>query len=810
MMRSASHAPLILARIGHAAFSLLRLVWWGVLPVACVHAQSLPTSLLTADPTLKLKSSPLLAEKPPEGPGNEVPTFVFGELITGRTGLETVLQGSAELRRGTKALRADRVEYYQPDDTVKTRGHVRVSSAGNLFWGPELSLKIDTFEGTFVQPSYRFVAGGNGEAERIDFLDEKRFVARLANYTTCERDNEASWAPAWQMTGQRFNFDFDREVGEATGATVRFMSVPILHWPGTLSFALSDKRKSGVLPPTFGLDTTSGTAITLPYYLDIAPNRDATLSPTYMSKRGVNIANEFRYLEPAYRGIARLDYMPDDMLRNADRWAYTLQHSATLQTGIPGAGNVALGLNLNRVSDDRYWTDFPGAGSSLTQRLLANEMTLNWGQGAFSTGFRVAQWQTLQDSASTIVPPYDRLPQLTARYGRNNVPVAGLTGVDWSVEGDYTSFSALDSLTNQPNAERMYTRAQIGRPMVWPAGFIKPKVQLHATNYQFDSGLTAARVAGDVSASRVVPTFSLDTGLQFERDTALFGKNFIQTLEPRAFYVRTPYRDQGYLPKYDSGANTFSFSTIFTENAFVGNDRISDANLLTLGVTSRFLNDANGAEVVRLGVAQRLRFTDQRVTLEDGADPVSDRFSDLLLGASVNWTREWTMDAATQYNPKTGISERNTLSTRYSPTNYRLITAAYRRERAVSEQYDFGWQWPINDLWGDRGRDQGPGVGLGGGRWYSVGRLNYSVPDRQLVESVVGLEYDGCCWIGRVVLQRSQNSVTTANTKIMVQLEFVGFSRIGNNPLSMLRTQIPRYQFLRDQATPPSRFTNYE
>ena len=817
-MRSASHIPLILAPIGHAVFNLVPLTLFSLMLGAPLHAQTWPIGLVAGELRPALKITPQLREKPPEGPGNEVPTFVFGEMITGRTNLDTTIEGDAELRRGKTSLRADRVEYFQPDDLVKTRGNVRISNAGNRFWGPELEVKIDTFEGTFTQPSYRFLSGGNGQAAQIVFVDDQHFVANQATYTTCERDNEGSWMPAWQMYGERFFFDFDKEIGVATGATLRFKDVPILHWPGSVSFSLSDKRKSGVMPPTIAVDTVSGLSVTTPYYFDIAPNRDATLTPTYASNRGVNLAGEFRYLEPTYRGILHTSYLPGDQLRNQDRWSLGYQHTGIFDTGVSRIGNVGVGLNLNRVSDNNYWRDFSGfggtsvvgtglGGTSLTPRLLNSDLNLTWAQGFLTTGFRVQKWQTLQDPASIIVPPYDRLPQITARYGRSNVALGGVNGVDWSVEGDFTSFSAASSLTNQPNAQRAYTRAQISRPFIWPGAFFTPKLQLHATGYQFDSALPGT---GAMSATRFVPTFSLDAGLQFERDLGFFGRSFIQTLEPRAFYVRTPYRNQTFLPIYDTGATGFNFATVFTENAFVGNDRISDANLLTLGVTSRLVDDATGAELIRLGVAQRVRFEDQLVTLTPGTPPVTDRLSDVLLGASVKWTREWSVDASTQYNPKLGESESNTLSARYSPSNYRVISASFRRQRLLSEQFDIGWQWPINDLWGDKGEDLGAGRGQGGGRWYSVGRLNYSMLDKKLIDSVVGFEYDGCCWISRVVLQRSQSSITTANTKIMFQLEFVGFSRIGNNPLTALRANIPKYQFLREQSAPPSRFTNYD
>ncbi|MBU0746315.1 MAG: LPS-assembly protein LptD, partial [Gammaproteobacteria bacterium] len=281
-----------------------------------------------------------------------------------------------------------------------------------------------------------------------------------------------------------------------------------------------------------------------------------------------------------------------------------------------------------------------------------------------------------------------------------------------------------------------------------------------------------------------------------------------------AFYTYTPYRDQSRLPVYDTAANDFNFATIYTENAFGGNDRLADNNLLTLGVTTRLLDPSTGAEAARFGIAQRLRFSDQQVTLP-GVAPANERLSDVLLGAGITWTPEWGFDSTVQYNPKTGRSIRSTIGARYSPGNYRTVSAAYRLQRGTSEQIDIGWQWPLNSLWGgDKGQDAGKvrGQGQGAGRWYSVGRLNYSLQDRKLVDTVVGLEYDSCCWIGRVVLERLQSGVTTSNTRLLFQIEFVGFSRLslGSSPLETFKQNVPRYQYLREQVSTPSRFSNYD
>ena len=799
MMRRASRLPLTTSPVHRAVLCMVSATGLGMFGVP-VWAQSAGQEV-----PLALTPTPMLAEKPPEDSSGKLPTFVEADRLTGRPDLETVLSGNAEVRRGTTAIRADRIEYFQPDDLLTSRGNVRINSGGNLFSGPELQLRIGTFEGYFLQPSYRFLSnGGNGSADRIDFIDDQRLIARNATFTTCERGDEKTWKPDWVLSGTSFKFDKEAETGEAKGAVLRFKNVPILAFP-TISFPLSDKRKSGLLPPTFNLDNTSGVEVSQPYYFNVAPNRDATLTGTVMSKRGVDLGGEYRYLERNYAGQLRANFMPGDRLRSANRWSYGLQHTGPIDTGLPGIGNLGLSVNLNRVSDDNYWRDFPRSSTALTQRLLSSEAALTWGRGFLTTSARVLKWQTLQDPLAPIVPPYDRLPQLTAAYTRADAPILGVRGFNWSLTGDFTNFASNQALTLQPNGDRAVTTAQISYPWVAPGGYITPKLQLHATSYNFRAPLAN----GARSASRVLPTFSLDSGLQFERSADVFGRAFTQTLEPRAFYVHTPYRDQSLLPNYDSGANDFNFATIFTENAFVGNDRISDANLLTLGVTSRLLNPVTGAEAARVGVAQRLRFSDQKVTLPGGL-PATDRISDLLFGTSVNWAPQWSFDATVQYNPEIRKSERSTFGARYSPGNYRVVSASVRRQREASSSVDVGWQWPINDLWGDKGLELGAGRGQGGGRYYGVGRLNYSFQDKKLVDAVVGLEYDGCCWIGRVVLQRSQSSTAVANTRILFQLELVGFSRLGVNPLNVLKSNIPRYQFLRDQITAPSRFTNYD
>lgn len=809
------------APVAHAVRSLLAWLALGALAVPGLGwaqpgggDEALPSGL-------RLQTSPLLQENLPKAVESQLPTFVSGDRLSGQTdGLVVIegMEGGAELRRHGTVIRADRLEFDQSSSDARAVGNVLINRSGNRFEGPELQINVETSRGTFAQPAFSLLNnGGQGDASRIDFLDEDRMAAHDARYSTCPRTPGQKWMPDWLVRATRIDLDNAEEVGMATGGVLEFKGVPILGAP-YLSFPLSDKRKSGVLPPTINIDNISGLELTLPYYLNLAPHFDATLYPTVMSKRGVDLGGEFRYLDPSYNGEVRAAFMPSDRLRDSNRWGYSVQHNHRLQeqTGVRllGLDNpVGLRLNLNRVSDDDYWRDFPRSNTSLTSRLLANEAVLSWARGPWSVEAGAYQWQTLQDVAAPITPPYDRLPSLAVRYARNDASIGGLGGWDWSVRTETTRFraDAVAAALDRQNGTRSLAVGEISRNWQAPGGYVKPRMQLHAAHYQLDDPLST----GTRSASRVVPTVSVDSGLVFERHANYLGRSFLQTLEPRAFFTWTPYRDQSLLPNYDSAANDFNFASIYTENAFGGNDRISDTRALTVGASSRLLDPQTGAEVVRLGIAQRYLLRDQNVVLPNaaglpGGDPQLERLSDVLVGGRIQWDSRWSMDANVQFNPKERASVRTTLSGRYTPSNYRVLSAAYRLQRGSSEQFDIGWQWPLNDLWSTPVRNGASGQALGAGQWYSVGRINYSVPDRKIVDLVAGFEYDAGCWLGRLVVERLQRSSASANQRILFQLEFSGFSRIGSNPLKTLKDNVPRYQYLREEINPPSRFQHYD
>ncbi len=780
-----------------------------------------PSDTSLATPGLRLQNSLRLEEKISESERKQSPVFVSGQRLDARPDLDLVIDGNALLRKQGLTVRAQRIEYDQLQDTLKATGSVKINREGNLFQGNALVLQADSFQGKFSQAEFSLLkGGGHGNASEIEFIDPQRAIIRNATYTTCTRLPGPSWMPEWLLKAASLQVNEEDNTIQAKDLQLRFKDVPLLAAP-TLTFPLNNARQSGFLAPLVGIDSVSGIEVSSPYYWNIAPNRDATLTSTVMTKRGVALDSEFRYLETDAQGQVRFNAMPNDSLRDRSRWGLSAQHMGGIDLGQSGLGRLGLQVNVNRVSDDNYWRDFPRSGLSLTQRLLPASGSLQWSQGDWSMSAQVLKFQTLQDITSPITPPYDRSPQILAQFNKWNVE-----GFDVNFTADTTRFEADysqipgGSATPLRNGQRSFASAAISRPWVKPWGFVIPKLQLHGTRYQLDTALSN----GQLEVNRLLPSISLDTGLIYERDAQFFDRALRQTLEPRAFFVRTPYKDQSMLPTYDTGATDFNLTTIYSENPYVGQDRLADNNLVTLGVNSRLIDGNSGAELARFGIAQRYRFSDQLVRLP-GESPVASGFSDILLGAGVRWDNRWTFDSTLQFDAQTHRTTRTTLTTRFNPSPYRVINTAYRMTRDQSEQLDVGWQWPLQDFsLGASGANGAigpnadgttqptfaPGQGLGADRWYSVGRMNFSLKDRKLVDTILGFEYDAGCWLGRVVYERLQSTTSSSRSRLLFQLEFVGLARVGASPLKTLRDNIPRYQYLREDLAPTSRFTTYD
>jgi len=737
--------------------------------------------------------------------GSAEPMVIEADRLSGRPDLETIAEGGVNLKRGPLTLKADRIEYQQASDLVRATGDVEIRRNGNVFSGPEVQLRVQRFEGFFLQPKYHFErTDAGGSAERFVFLDESRGLAYGATYTSCPAPD-----PAWELKTDRVLLDTAADTGVAEGAVLRFYGVPILAAP-SLSFPLSDARKSGWLPPSFNLDNKSGVSVAAPYYWNIAPNRDATFVPELLQRRGAALGSEFRYLEPSFEGHANAYALPNDRVAGRDRWSLDVGHQARWDG--PSIGAVDYGLSVLRVSDADYWKDFSRNLSVITPRLLPTDayarrrFDSSWGDTLVYA--RVQRWQVLQDRdpASAIIAPYQREPQVGVRQR------GALQGFEWNWETEGNDFTNDD--TTLITGSRVHALGSIARP--WsPIGadgwLLTPRISLNAASYRTDTPMSDGRT----QATRTIPTVSLDSTWVLERETTAFGRSVVQTLEPRLLYVNTPFRDQSTLPNFDSASTDFNLTSIYADNAFSGVDRVSDANQLTAGVTTRFLDRQTGAEALRLGLAQRLLLRPQRVT-PDGV-PTSQRWSDVLLFGATSLVPNWWIDSAIQYNGESSRTVRSIVGARYSPGAFRTINMAYRFTRDSSEQIELGWQWPINQLARDhaaaaQARDAlaadgqnmlarpSPSTGCSGA-WYSVGRINYSRRDSRITDSIFGVEYDSGCWIGRIVAERLSTGRSEATTRLLLQLELVGLSRLGSNPLRALKENVPGYRLLRDDAS---------
>jgi LPS-assembly protein len=717
------------------------------------------------------------------------PVIVEAAEIRARPDRDMVAEGDAQLRQGKIEIGADRLSYDQVDDMARGQGHVRISRDGNQYSGPELQMQLQRFEGYFVSPTYFFSrTQAGGSASRIDFFGENVAIATDATYTSCPRDGSGD--PAWLLSADRVKMDFAKNEGIAEGAVLRFYGVPILGAP-VLSFPLTDARKSGWLPPTTDLDNKSGLQLSVPYYWNIAPNRDATLTPTVITKRGVGLGTEFRYLDPSYEGALNLNVLSHDRLTGSSRGSLGLVHEGAL------FGDGLYKASVARVSDDDYWKDFPNEAPSLTPRLLAADIqarkTIYDGWSAYA---RVLRWQILQEPTALIdVAPYDRLPQI----GMRGVQALG-AGLELALEAEFNRFTNPDgNLTpSRMTGSRVHTLGALSWPYITPGWSLVPKLSVNAASYAVDQPLPSGERAGRTHFGRAVPSFSVDSAWVMERDTQWSGRAMKQTLEPRLLYVRTPYREQSDLPNFDSAGKDFNFDSIYTDNAFSGVDRVSDANQITAGVTTRMLDAQTGVEALRLGVAQRFLLADQRITPEGTA--FTQRASDLLfLGSST--LSKWKFDAGLQYSPEIDRTMRSVVGVRYSPGPYRTLNAVYRLKRNESEQVELGWQWPLYGP--DRVARSAAGTNCSGS-WYSAGRVIYSLRDSRITDSVLGLEYDAGCWIGRLVAKRLSTSQVEATTRLGFEIEFVGLSRLGTNPLKVLKDNVPGYRLLRDNTVTPT------
>ena len=704
------------------------------------------------------------------------PTVAEAERVTGRPDREITLERDAEITRGTTRMKADVACYDIVEDVVRAKGNVNMWRFGDRYQGDALQLQLNSGKGWFENPAYRLAQNNaQGRAKRIDFINTEEAIVTDGTYSTCEGPN-----PDWYLKSNTMRLDQGRDVGTAGKTIIYFKDVPILGTPA-MSFSLSGARRSGWLAPSIGYGSKGSAEVMVPYYFNIAPNRDLTVYPRAILNRGLLLGGTARYIGDTeagpYAGQTTAEFMAHDRVYGSDRWWINSIHTQTVAPG------WSYGWNLKGASDNEYPADFSQSVANSAERQLLREIRTDYTRQYWSVSARVQNFQVLQDPAAatnpglTIPRPYDRLPQLNFHTGRYDVH-----GFDWSLDAEATRFWHPDLI----RGDRALVQGQVSYPIVRPSYFITPKLIYNAAKYNLDDnsnltttqglGTTTINSAGQ-SLSRAIPTFSLDSGMVFERDDKLFGRAVTQTLEPRVFYVRTPYKDQSAFPNFDSAEAGFSFAQLFTENRFVGNDRIADANQATVALTSRFIEE-NGAERLRLALGQRFYFGKQRVQLDPNAVLNQSR-SDLLAAASGRISDNWAFDSAVQYNATTSSVYASNYGVQWQPAEKKVLNAEYRYVRDSFKNVDLSSQWPLTM------------------RWYGVGRVSYSVLDKKVVESLAGLEYKADCWVFRMGAQRFVTAAITTSTRIFFQLELNGLSRLGlGNPLESFNKSIPGYSSL--------------
>lgn len=736
--------------------------------------------LAGAEEGLTLKPQSLLL--PPPDTAEALPLFMDADRIQGTQDRELEAFGNVRLRKRGQSFAADWMRHDTPTDVLDAKGNVRLEQGRELIEGSVLHYEIANDRGYMETPRYMLMSvpatgpagsaplpesDGRGTAERLLFDGPGKYRVETANYTTCEPGNDA-----WFLRAKQLDIDRNRDVGTARDASIVFFDQTIF-WSPYLSFSLHEQRKSGVLTPSYRSSNTTGLELTVPYYLNLAPDMDATLYPRYMTKRGLQLGGEFRYLNPRWRGEARAEMLSNDQQIGTDRWGLFAKHQQQL-------GDVWNGtVNLNRVSDDKYFTDLSTQVAVTSQVNLSNDVTLGrsgtWGgSGTYNVSAYAQRWQTLQtDPQAPQVPPYNRQPQLSLTAQQQSANWG-----DLDVLGSYTSFGHVSLV----NGQRVIINPSYSLPLHSAYAHFTPKIGAHVTHYAIGSNNTA----GLQDTTRSLPMFSAESGVVFERETSAGGHRLLQTLEPKAYYVYIPYRDQNGLPNFDSAQQDINFATIFTENQFSGQDRINDANQLTVGVTSRFIGADSGIEQIRGALAQRYYFQSQQVTVPGVAPRASDsNSSDLLAALSGNIATNWSANAGWQYNSDRKETQKFNVSGRYQPQRGKVLNLAYRETINTLRQSDISAQWPV-----------APG-------WTAVGRWNYSLLDGRTLEGLAGVEYHDRCWSLRIAAHQFATTSSASSTSIFIQLELTGVSRIGNSPLDVLRRNIAGYQQFDPRATAP-------
>ena len=686
--------------------------------------------------------------------------------------LETLLdrkmkaKGNAILKKGNKTIKAEVIEYDQISEKLITQGNTSIDLEKISLSGTKLNygfsdqtgkmedvtfnIKSDKKEETIVQKGIQVTKryyDFRGDAKAIFFEGENKTKLESSRLTTCEVDSND-----WYIKSKNMEIDTKKDQVKASHASLDFKGVPIFYMPST-SFSLNKNRQSGFLSSTFGTTSKSGFEFRVPYYFNISPNMDATLTARYLGKRGPLADGEFRYLTENYSGINQLQYMNHDQSSGQDnRYFLKLNHQHKFGRGWSGS------YDLQKVSDNTYFSDLASMIQVTSVVNLPQRVNLNYSGDIWKLNLLTEKYQTLTNASNS---PYQRLPQVNLSGKKDYDNFTLDLKSQWTLFERDDKFASTFTDAQKITGSRFTMTPAITIPLTSEYGYIKPKVSANIRSYNLNN-------SPDNNKDIVTPIFSLDSGVYLDRNINFLNQNYTNTLEPRLFYVYIPYKDQSVLPNFDSGLADLNMQTLFYENQYNGQDRINDANQLTASLTSKFL-DKNGKERLSAIIAQRYYFEDRRVFGNDLTEAKKAN-SDIFMGASAKLQNSLNLDAMFQFDPTSNSLLRSTLGSRYNPEPGKMLNVSYRLIDNIIdnnqdlEVFNAAGQWPL------------------GNRFYSIGRYNYDLKSSQTIEVLAGLEYDGGCWVARSIFDRiSLPTSPNPNYAFFIQLELNGIGSIGSD-----------------------------
>ena len=652
----------------------------------------------------------------------------------------THFRGNVDIVQGRQWLRADQVSIDRTLDIAQATGHVRYVDPDLSFSAVQADVDLAADSATLSEVEYQLrERAGRGRADTVEQTGENTSRLEAVTFTACPVGNSD-----WYLVADKMTLHHDSGRGSARDVTLRFKEFPLLRLPW-ISFALDERRMSGFLIPGIG-GSDDGIDVQIPYYLNIAPNQDATLTPRLIADRGAMLLGEYRYLGQRFAGQLNVEHMPNDNLTGDHRSYTRLRHYAR------AAPNWVVNLDLNHVSDDRYFEDLSNSLTATSRSFLRSYAQLSAAGDGWRGNLLVDDFETLDENISPLSEPHARLPRLTFSVDR---PLR--EALRFELDSELVAFERDEGV----EGTRLDLYPRLSLPLFRPAYYLEPSLGLHHTQYDLDRG-------EDRSPERTTAIVSLEGGLIFERR----GARWRQTLEPRLFYLYVPFEEQDELPRFDTRDFTFSFGQLFRPNRFSGADRQGDANQLSLALTTRLLDPRNGRELLDASIGTIVYFRDQRVQLIPGTPPEEDS-SPLVAEINYRPADPWRVSLGIQIEPQDDRLEEAHLGVSYRTGGGRLVNFAYRQRSDVVDQLDVSFVAPLGE------------------RWTLLGRVNYSFQDNTILEGLAGFEYSSCCWALRAFARRYvRNLEGDKRNSLYLELELTGLGSLGRRTGPLLERAI--------------------